>query len=56
LQLSPSTVFDTHREITQFQSLLDDPKVSLQELETVNEAQLRKVLVEMSRRLSEAVA
>ncbi|GAA4352612.1 hypothetical protein GCM10023165_42090 [Variovorax defluvii] len=33
LHVSPSTVFDTHTEITAYQSLQDDPKVALTELD-----------------------
>ena len=53
LHLSPSTVFETHKEITKYQSLLDDPQTSLEELE---EPQQRKVLVQMSKKLAEAVS
>ncbi len=52
LHLSPSTVFETHREITRFQALMN-PETSLEELE---ETQLRKVLVGVSKALGEAVA
>ena len=33
IHLSPSTVFDTHEEITRYQSLLKNPLVSLEELD-----------------------
>ncbi len=52
IHLTPSTVFDTHKEITRFQSLLEDPTTSLQELE---EAEQRRALVRMTKRLAEAV-
>ncbi len=45
-------MFDTHKEITRFQSLLEDPTTSLQELE---EAEQRRALVRMTKRLAEAV-
>jgi hypothetical protein len=51
LHLSPSTVFETHKEITRYQSLLSNPKTSLQEL---NDAEQRRALVDASRRLAEA--
>jgi hypothetical protein len=37
LHLSPSTVFLTHKEITEFQSLLPNPQTSLAELDAVNQ-------------------
>ncbi len=52
IHLTPSTVFDTHKEITRFQSLLEDPTTSLQELE---DAERRKALVQMTKRLAEAI-
>lgn len=33
IPVSPSTVFDTHKEITAFQSPIDNPRVSLEELD-----------------------
>ena len=48
LPLSPSTVFDTHKEITAYQSLLADPAKSLEELEEVDQ---KKALVEVTRKL-----
>jgi TIR domain len=48
LPLSPSTVFSTHKEITQFQSLVADPHKSLDELEDV---QQKKVLVDVTEKL-----
>ena len=52
IHLSPSTVFDTHEEITRFQSLLKDPRQTLEELP---EAQQKKVLVHISKELAKAV-
>jgi mRNA-degrading endonuclease RelE of RelBE toxin-antitoxin system len=52
LPLSPSTVFDTHKDITKYQSLVPDPTKSLDELPDV---QQKKVLVEVSKKISEAV-
>jgi len=48
LPLSPSTVFDTHKEITAYQSLLAAPAKSLEELEEVEQ---KKALVEVTRKL-----
>ncbi len=53
IHVSPSTVFDSHREITNFQSLQKNPKVSLEEL---SEAEQKKSLVHISRTLAEAVS
>lgn len=53
IPLSPSTVFDTHKEITQFQSLMTDPTTSLKELKEVDR---QKVLVQMSKKLRDAVS
>lgn len=53
IPLCPSTVFDTNPAITQFQSLVKNPKTSLEELE---EAQRKKVLVEISTKLKEAIS
>ena len=53
IHLSPSTVFDTHEEITRFQSLMEDPSISLEEME---EAQRKKALVQISKQLRKAVA
>lgn len=52
IHVSPSTVFDTHKEITKFQSLQGNPKKTLEEMQ---KAERRKVLVQMSKKLSEAV-
>ena len=52
IHVSPSTVFDTHKEITKFQSLQKDPKIALEEL---SEAERKKALVQISKALSEAV-
>lgn len=48
LPLSPSTVFDSHKEIAAFQSLLVDPSISLKELAAVEQD---KVLVEVRKKL-----
>jgi len=48
----PSTVFESHAEITRFQSLLENPKVSLDDLD---DAAQKRALVRMSSRLAEAV-
>ena len=37
LHLSPSTVFLTHKEITEFQSLLPNPQIPLAQLDTVTQ-------------------
>jgi hypothetical protein len=37
LPLSPSTVFETHKEITVYQSLLDNPEISLEQLDEVKQ-------------------
>ena len=50
--LNPSTVFETHEEITKYQSLLKNPLISLEELEEVAQ---KRALVQISRALSEAV-
>lgn len=52
IHVSPSTVFETHREITKFQALQKNPRTSLKEL---SEAEQEKALVRISRKLSEAV-
>jgi hypothetical protein len=52
IPLSPSTVFDTHREITKYQSLKPDPRTSLDELTGVEQ---KRVLVQMSRKLTEVI-
>ena len=53
IPLSPSTVFESHKEITQFQSLMKDPTISLEELKKVDR---QKVLVQMSKKLRDAVS
>jgi hypothetical protein len=53
LPLSPSTVFDTHKQITRYQSLLEDPHLSLEELK---EPEQKRALVVISKRLAEAIA
>ena len=55
IHVSPSMVFQTHREITKFQSLQKDPETSLEELSAISQAELRKALVQIGTRLSEAV-
>lgn len=50
--VSSSTVFDSHPSITKFQSLVKDPQTSLEELE---EAQRKKVLVQISAKLKEVI-
>jgi len=52
IHISPSTVFQSHPEITQFQSLQVNPESALEELP---DAEQKKVLVEISKKLSEAV-
>jgi len=48
LPLSPSTVFSSHKEITAYQSLLEDPKVSLEELDAVKQ---KKAFVDVTEKL-----
>jgi TIR domain-containing protein len=50
--LTPSTVFDSNEEITVFQSLVENPRVSLFERP---EPEKLRTLVEVSRRLKEAL-
>jgi hypothetical protein len=50
--LSPSTVFESHEHITKYQSLLPDPRTSLEER---SEADQKKALVEMSKLLRQVV-
>jgi hypothetical protein len=52
IHLSPSTVFDSHEEITRYQSLLKNPQISLEELD---EPAQKKALVQISKSLREAV-
>lgn len=49
----PSTVFESNEEITRFQSLLKNPKTSLQELA---KAKREKALVEMNKTLATVVS
>lgn len=53
LHLSPSTVFETHPQITRYQSVLEDPRTSLS---TLKEPEQREALVEVARRLTEAIS
>jgi len=53
LQVSPSTVFNSHKEITVFQALIDDPKISLAELKPTRR---QKLLVEISAKLQAALS
>ena len=53
IPLSPSTVFDSHKEITKYQSLLPDPATSLEER---SDAEQKKAFVQISRSLRDAVA
>jgi mRNA-degrading endonuclease RelE of RelBE toxin-antitoxin system len=48
IPLKPSTVFDSHKDITKYQSLLDRPETALSELEV---PQQEKKLVEISKLL-----
>jgi TIR domain len=48
LPLSPSTVFSSHKEITQFQALVADPHKTLQELADVEQ---KKVFVDVTEKL-----
>ena len=52
IPISPSTVFDSNREITVFQALIDDPSVSLEELP---EPQRKRQLVQVAQRLRGAL-
>ena len=52
IPLSPSTVFDTHENITCYQSLLENPNTSLDELPAVEQ---QSVLVDISRKISQAM-
>ena len=52
IPVSPSTVFESAPEITVFESLCEDPSVSLEELP---EPQQKKVLVQAYQRLREAM-
>ncbi len=48
LHVSPSTVFDTHTEITAYQSLQDNPKIALSELD---EPRRKRALAEITGKL-----
>ncbi len=52
LQLSPSMVFETHADITKYQSLLKDPKKSLEEYDKTKQ---KKIFVQVSKTISEVV-
>lgn len=52
IHVSPSTVFDTHKEITRYQSLMQNPATSLEELD---DAQQKKALVLISQKLQAAM-
>ncbi len=53
LHLSPSTVFEDRPEITRFQSLMPDPRETLEEL---SDTACRKALVDVSKALANAIA
>jgi hypothetical protein len=50
LHLSPSTVFNTHPDITRYQSILEDPMTSLEELDEVAR---KRALVQLTKKLKE---
>jgi hypothetical protein len=52
IPVSPSTVFESNKEITVFQSLTDDPSTSLEELP---EPQRKRLLVQASQKLRSAL-
>jgi len=52
IHLSPSTVFDTHKDIAKFQSLMKNPHAPLNKLPEVEQ---EEAFVEISKRLSEVV-
>jgi TIR domain len=52
IPISPSTVFDSNREITVFEALTDDPNTSLEEMP---EPQRKRQLVQASQRLRGAL-
>ena len=52
IPLRPSTVFESHKEITVFQSLTDDPDVTLAQL---SKTKREKLLVKLSERLRGAL-
>ena len=52
IQVSPSTVFESNKEITAFEALADDPAISLEELP---EPQRKRLLVRVCGRLREAM-
>lgn len=51
--IRPSTVFDSHKEITKYQSLLANPQTSLAER---SEAEQEKAFVQISKSLREAIS
>jgi hypothetical protein len=51
LQLTPSTVFTSHQEIAEFQSLLENPRISLAELQAKHQVELDKALVTIAEKL-----
>ena len=53
IHLSASTVFQSHQKIAEFQSLLDDPKTPLEELD---EPRRKKALVKISQDLAKAIS
>jgi mRNA-degrading endonuclease RelE of RelBE toxin-antitoxin system len=53
IHISPSTVFDEKPEITKFQSLLDNPRVSLEERSEVDR---KRALVKISKSLRDAIS
>ena len=53
IPLSPSTVFETHQDITAFQSPFENPRVSLEELKPPAR---KKALVTLYRKVREALA
>ncbi len=52
IPVTGSTVFDSHKEITKFQSLFSDPRVSLQDL---SEAERNQVLAQVYKKLSKVI-
>ena len=53
IPVSPSTVFESHKEITRFQSPLKNPRKSLEEL---GEAERKRAMVQVSSQLAKAVS
>jgi hypothetical protein len=52
IPVSPSTVFESNNEITVFQSLMENPNISLEELP---EPQQKRLLVQVAQRLRGAL-